>query len=205
MEADFSYVYEDVDAYVQYAKGMGFKHIILGGHSLGSNKIIHYLRKTTETCIEYYIISAPVDMQHWWNVIKEKDTYLAMARKAVAEERADEVMLYIFNGFSPMRARTVVGLYENQSIRNTPLITGEGETDSLAAITIHGAYIIGSKDNVAGPNPKEFMEKISACTPAAADNKVVEIMGASHIFYGMHDEYAAATLDCIQNHHGLKV
>ena len=40
---DFSLVFEDVESYVKYAKELGFKNIILAGHSLGSNKIINYL------------------------------------------------------------------------------------------------------------------------------------------------------------------
>ena len=44
---EFDKVYEDVESYVKYAKEeLGFKNVILAGHSLGSNKIIHYLGNT---------------------------------------------------------------------------------------------------------------------------------------------------------------
>ena len=50
---DFNMVYEDVESYVRYAKEeLGFRHVILGGHSLGSNKIIHYLGNTADNFAE---------------------------------------------------------------------------------------------------------------------------------------------------------
>ena len=204
VEADFSYVYEDVDAYVQYAKKLGFKHIILGGHSLGSNKIIHYLATTTEKCIEYFIVSSPIDLKHWWDIIPDQEKYRSLAQKAVDDGRGDEVMPYIFSGFTPMRAKTVLALYNASHLKNTPVLTGDGEVDSLAAIDLKGAFIIGGIDKVVGDNPKEFITKINACCKHAAENKVITIEGASHVFYGRHDDYAAIILDCLLNHHGLK-
>ena len=63
---DFSLVYEDVEAYVKFARDLGFKNIILAGHSLGSNKIIHYLGNTSDNFVDYFIVSAPVDLAHWF-------------------------------------------------------------------------------------------------------------------------------------------
>lgn len=57
---DFSAVYEDVESYVKYAKNLGFHNIILAGHSLGSNKIIHYLGNTPDNFVDYFIVSAPL-------------------------------------------------------------------------------------------------------------------------------------------------
>lgn len=58
---DFSMAYEDVESYVKYAKDLGFKKIILAGHSLGSNRVIHYLANTTDEYVDNFILSAPVD------------------------------------------------------------------------------------------------------------------------------------------------
>ncbi len=39
-------------------KGLATKHIILAGHSLGSNKIIHYLGNTSDDFVDYFIVSS---------------------------------------------------------------------------------------------------------------------------------------------------
>jgi len=36
---------EDLQAYVDWAKESGYKHIVLGGHSYGANKVVYYLSK----------------------------------------------------------------------------------------------------------------------------------------------------------------
>ena len=44
-----------------------------------------------------------------------------------------------------------------------------------------------------------FMEQLNRWTKHPENNKVIEIEGASHIFYGKHEIYAKTVLDCIKN------
>ncbi|MBO5575774.1 MAG: hypothetical protein J5956_05690 [Ruminococcus sp.] len=41
----FEYTDDDIDAYLSYAEKLGYKHIILAGHSLGANKVIYYMSR----------------------------------------------------------------------------------------------------------------------------------------------------------------
>ena len=170
---EFDKVYEDVESYVKFAKEkMGFKRIILAGHSLGSNKIINYLGNTKDDFIDYFIISSPVDIMHWWNIMPNIDKCFDMAKSWVENNRGDDILPFLFGGFSPMTANTVIGF--------------------------HNA---GSKDSVTGDSPKKFMKTLNSWTKHPKLNRVIEIEGASHIFYNMHDIYANTILDCIQNHY----
>ncbi len=198
---DFNMVYEDVESYVKYAKEkMGFKNIILAGHSLGSNKIIHYLGNTPDDFVDYFIVSSPVDIMHWWNVMPNIDNCFAIAKSWVEEGRGDDILPFMFGGFSPMTANTVLGFYNAQNLKNCPVLSGEGETNSLYNIKPNGSFIIGSKDSVTGDSPKGFMETLNSWTKDPKHNQVIEVENASHIFFGKHDEYAKTILDCIQNH-----
>ncbi len=197
---DFSMVYEDVESYVNYAKNMGFKNIILAGHSLGSNKIIHYLGTTKDDYVDYFIISSPIDIMHWWNIMPNIDKCFEMAAKMVKEGRGDEILPFLFGGFSPMTANTVVGFYNADNLKNCPVLSGQGEVESLYNIKPNGSFIIGSKDSVTGSSPKKFMETLNFWTKHPQRNQVIEVEGASHIFYGMHDTYAKIILDCIEKH-----
>lgn len=97
---DFSAVYEDVESYVKYAKNLGFKNIVLAGHSLGSNKIIHYLGNTPDDFVDYFIVSAPVDLSHWFNVMPNVKECIELAQKFVDDGRGNEILPYLFGGFS---------------------------------------------------------------------------------------------------------
>ena len=197
---DFNMVYEDVDSYVKYAKELGFKNIILAGHSLGSNKIIHYLGNTNNNFVDYFIVSSPIDIMHWWSVMPNMDKCFAMAKDWVDKGHGDDILPFLFGGFSPMTANTVLGFYNADNLKNCPVLSKKGETDSLYNIKPNGSFIIGSKDSVVGESPKRFMETLNSLTKYPQKNQVIEVIGASHIFYGMHDVYARTIVNCIQNH-----
>lgn len=200
---DFNLVYEDVEAYVKYAKEIGFEKIILAGHSLGSNKIIHYLGNTDDDFVDYFIVSAPVDLSYWWTVMPNIDICLKEAEKFKAEGRGKDILPYLFGGFSPMSAETVLGFYNAINLKNCPVISGDGETDSLYSIKPCGSFVIGEKDSLTGGDSKMFMEKINSHCKYPEKNQVVVVPDASHIFYGKHEEYAQAVLDCLNYHFRL--
>ena len=198
---DFNMVYEDVETWVLKAKELGFKNIILLGHSLGSNKIINYLGNTSDNFIDYFIISCPVDIMHWWKVMPNIDVCFKMAKEWVDEDRGDDILPFLFGGFSPMTAKTVLGFYNADNLKNCPVLSKEGEIQSLYKIKPTGTFLIGSKDSVTGDSPKMFMEQLNKWTRQPEKNQVIEIEGASHIFFGMHDIYAKTVLNCIENHY----
>ena len=197
---DFSMVYEDVETWVLKAKELGYKKIILAGHSLGSNKIINYLGNTKDDYVDYFIVSCPIDIMHWWEVMPNIDSCFSLAKKWVEGGRGDDILPFMFGGFSPMTANTVLGFYNAENLKNCPVLSKKGETKSLYNIKPQGTFLIGSKDSVTGKSPKVFMEQLNKWTKNPKLNQVIEVDGASHIFYGKHDIYAQTILDCVKNH-----
>lgn len=197
---DFNCVFEDVEAYVKYAKELGFKNIILAGHSLGSNKIIDYLGNTTDDFVNYFIITAPVDLGYWWKVMPNINKCLETAKKLVQEGKNTEILPYVFGGFSPMAAETVLNFYNATHLKNCPVLSGEGSTKSLSSIKINGSFIIGGKDSMADGDPKGFMNKINSYCKHSEKNNIIVIPNASHVFYNKHIEYASAILECVEKY-----
>ena len=197
---DFSIVYEDVESYVKYAKEVGFRNIVLAGHSLGSNKIIHYLGNTPDDFVDYFIVSSPVDLGHWFNVMPNVKECIELAQKFADEGRGNEILPYMFGGFSPMSANAVLGFHNAFNLKNCPVISHDGETNSLFNIKPNGSLVIGGKDSLTEGDPKGFMEKINACCKHPQQNQVIVVPEASHIFYGKHEEYAQTILECVQKH-----
>ena len=197
---DFSVVYEDVESYVKYAKKEGYKNIILAGHSLGSNKIIHYLGNTPDDFVDYFIVSSPIDIMHWWKIMPDIDRCFNLAKQFVDENRGNDILPYMFGGFSPMSANAVLGFYHADNLNNGTVRSGIVEKNSLYSIKPNGSCIIGSKDSVAGGDAEGFMNKLNALTKHSYNNQVIVVPDASHIFYNKHNEYASTILDCIQKH-----
>lgn len=198
---EFSMVYEDVETWVLKSKEMGFKNIILAGHSLGSNKIINYLGNTSDDFVDYFIVSSPVDIMYWWKVMPNIDKCFSLAKEFVLNGRGDDILPFLFGGFSPMTANTVLNFYNANNLKNCPVLSKEGETTSLYNIKPNGSFIIGSKDSVTGDSPKAFMEQLNNWTKSPDKNQVIEVKNASHIFYNMQKIYAETLLNCINNHY----
>lgn len=194
---DFSLAYEDVESYVKYAVELGFKRIILAGHSLGSNKIIHYLGNTPDNFVNYFLVTAPVDLGHWFDVMPDVKECITLAQKFEEEGRGNEIIPYLFGGFSPMSADAILSFYNAFNLKNCPVISGDGETNSLYNIKPNGTFIIGSKDSLTAGDPKGFMEKINSYCKQPENNQVVVVENASHIFYGKHEEYAQTILNTV--------
>ena len=201
---DFSLVYEDVEAYVKFARDLGFKNIILAGHSLGSNKIIHYLGNTSDNFVDYFIVSAPVDLAHWFEVMPNVKECIELAKKFVDENRGTEILPYLFGGFSPMSAETVLSFYNAFNLKTCPVISNNGETASLFNIKVNGSFVIGEKDSLTDGNPEGFMVKLNSYCKHPERNQVIVIPDASHIFYGKDKEYAQTILECVEKHSFLK-
>ncbi len=197
---EFQMVFEDVETWVLKAKEMNFKKIILAGHSLGSNKIINYMGNTKDDFVDYFIVSSPIDIMHWWSVMPNIDKCFDIAKTWVENDRGDDILPFMFGGFSPMTAKTVLGFYNAENLKNCPVLSKQGETKSLYNIKPNGSFVIGSKDSVTGDSPKAFMEQLNNWTKNPNQNQVIVVDGASHIFYNMQKTYAQTLLNCIQNH-----
>lgn len=196
---DFSMSYEDVESYVKYAKDLGFKKIILAGHSLGSNRVIHYLANTADDYVNNFIISAPVDLRHFFDIIPDKKMYLETAQKFVDEGRGKDILPFAFMGFSPMTANTLLAFYNAENLKNCPVISDDGETRSLSQIKVNGAFIIGACDSMTNKDAEGFIRKINSYCKNPKKNRIVVVPNASHIYYAKHNEHACAVLDCVKS------
>lgn len=196
---DFSMSYEDVESYVKYAKDLGFKKIILAGHSLGSNRVIHYLANTADNYVNNFIISAPVDLRHFFDIIPDKEIYLETAQKFVDEGRGKDILPFAFMGFSPMTANTLLAFYNAENLKNCPVISDDGETRSLSQMKVNGAFIIGACDDMTNKDAEGFIRKINSYCKNPKKNRIVVVPNASHIYYAKHNEHACAVLDCVKS------
>lgn len=202
---DFSMSYEDVESYVKYAKDLGFKKIILAGHSLGSNRVIHYLANTADDYVNNFIISAPVDLRHFFDIIPDKEIYLETAQKFVDEGRGKDILPFAFMGFSPMTANTLLAFYNAENLKNCPVISDDGETRSLSQMKVNGAFIIGACDSMTNKDAEGFIRKINSYCEKPEENRIIVVPNASHIYFAKHKEHACAVLDCVKSFECIEV
>lgn len=64
---------------------------------------------------------------------------------------------------------------------------------------INGSFVIGSRDSMTNHDAEGFIRKINSYTQNPDANRIKIIDGASHIFYGMHEEYAKVVLEIVKS------
>lgn len=64
---------------------------------------------------------------------------IELAQKFADKNRGKDILPYLFGGFSPMCADAVLSFYNAFNLKNCPVISGDGETNSLSNIKINGS------------------------------------------------------------------
>lgn len=72
----FSYTDDDLDAYLTFAQKEGYKHIILGGHSLGANKVIYYLSRNHDKRVEHFFLLSPANLTYMMSGVTNREKAL---------------------------------------------------------------------------------------------------------------------------------
>ncbi len=173
----FSYTDEDIDAYLDYA-AKNYRHVILAGHSLGANKVIHYLSTHHYTSrVEKFILMSPANLAYMMSGVTagEKD----FVEKIVRYGHGEKILPFAFMGWVVCTANTahdwLSGVLDNTN-----------DFTQLEQITHTGALIIGIYDNFSS----KFLRDINSHMPTAAANKMIFIERTGHTYQQKHQEIA---------------
>jgi pimeloyl-ACP methyl ester carboxylesterase len=189
---------EDLQAYVDFAKGCGFKHIILGGHSYGANKVVYYLSQNQKEKIDKYILISPTDTSRLKDhEQKSAEELMPIALKLKKEGRLDDIMPTFFDDYNYYTARAFLDFIENKHAKNLPVYSKNGDWKQLKNIKQMGLFVMGEKDGYAFGNTLKHLEIMKSNTKSKdAAIKVVENCG--HTFRGKEKQLAKVILDFVK-------
>lgn len=121
----FSDCPKDFDAWLKYLKGVGVQKVILSGHSLGTEKIAHYIRNYSNSMIESVIFLSPSDtignQKRYEKQIGK--TYFAEAQQYVNEGNPNKLLSdkKAHAGVLPMSAAAYLDFYSSGNALETAL------------------------------------------------------------------------------------
>jgi len=83
----------DIGGVVSYVRDLGYKKIILQGHSIGPHKIVYYLAKRPKHGIEKVILLSSGDVRYLLDAyVKGWKDYIPLAEKLIKKGKGDELM-----------------------------------------------------------------------------------------------------------------
>lgn len=189
---------EDLQAFVDFAKESGYKRIILGGHSYGTNKVVYYLSQNQKEKIDKYILISPTDVGKLKDhEQKSAEKLMPIALKFKEENKLDEVMPELFDNYNYYTARAFLDFIGNNHAKNLPVYSNNGNWKQLKSIKQVGLFVMGEKDSFAFGDTHKHLETIRANTKnKSAVVKVIENCG--HTFSGKEKELAKTILKFVK-------
>ena len=191
----FAYTDEDIEAYLDWAEGAGYKHIILGGHSLGANKVIYYLSRHHDPRVERFMLLSPANLTHMMSGVTDRERDLI--RRQVARGDGDKLLPFYFMGWVECVANTAYDWAFTDTLNNVH-VEKDADFTQVSRITHTGALLIGTYDRFTYGDPAGFLKNINDHMPTAAQNKLIFIEKTGHTYQQKEQEVANRLLQLVK-------
>ncbi len=184
---DFNKADDDIAAYLDYAQAHHYHHIVLAGHSLGANKVIHYLSGHNDPRIDHFIFLSPANVRFLM-------AHLSTSEKAEIETKmnngqGDDMLSYQMLGWLPAKVSTAYQWLHSPVIDNVH--SGDnGDFSQLENIHKTGALLIGTYDTFTEGDPSKFLENINNHMPTKKQNQLIFIQHTGHTYQEKEQEVA---------------
>ena len=191
---DFAHIDQDVDAYVRWAREEGYSRVMLAGHSLGVNKVVHYLSTHHDPFVEHFVLLSPANMDFLMGQVDSRQREII--DWAVEEGQGDRMLPFALFGWAPMLAQTAWQWVHANPLDNVHLDAGRDFTQ-VERVTQSGALFIGTFDAFALGDSVQLVEETSRHFPRAGENRIVIIPQTGHTYQGKEQYTADALRDVV--------
>ena len=192
----FSYVDEDVESFINKAKELGYKHIYIAGHSLGANKVIHYLSNNKHN-IEHYLLLSPADVSY----MTRKDTVEQKHKIAelIRDGRGEEECPYKIMGWLECINYTANDWLNNNILDNIFSVENkERDYYQMSNIDIDGAFIVGTDDIFGNNDVRTIVNSINDRTKYKEKNIITILENTNHLYKGKETELSESILSIVK-------
>lgn len=192
----------DIDAWLKKIRKLGYKKIILMGHSLGCNKTIYYFSRKYPCDIAGIILASPPDMVGLFEEPKynpHHKTLLKEARKNVAEGNPRRLVPEMVWDWYSLSSQTYVDLSEtNGPVDNLPVRENKEVFSQLAKIDVPILGIMGENDDIVIRSIKDDLNLIASRAVNCPSFTKKIIRGADHNYNGKEKTLAKIVLEWVK-------
>lgn len=192
---DFNKTVEDVSAYVDFAEQQGYERIILAGHSLGANKVIHYLSSTQDKRVDKFILLSPANVTHLTNFVGEQER--AVVKHYVANGWGQKMLPFELFGWLPYVADTAHQWLFSDTLNNMH-VEADRDFSQVQAVSHSGALLFGTLDRFTYGDPCGFLQNINRHFPKSEQNELIFIESTGHTYQQKEQEVAERLLALVQ-------
>ncbi len=185
----------DIRAMILFAKSLGYKNIILTGHSTGANKALYYVYKTKDRIVKKLVLLGPIsDIAALIKEVgrKELDRRVKIAQE-IKNKNPKTLVPMDFGLYS-------AGRYLSLSKPGTPedvfpYHNPQGSWKELKSVKIPVAVIFGQRDQHLDRPAKKLVEIFAEKAASTKSFSGVIIKGANH---GFHKKEKEVSLEMVK-------
>ena len=189
----------DIRAMIRFAKKLGYKNIILAGHSTGANKTLYYLYKTRDPAVRNIIligaisdIAADRKMNGAKTAARRVNVALKLAKKNPSSLMPTDCGI--------ITAARYLSLYKAGGAEDVfPYHDQSAQWKELKSIRVPIALIIGSRDEHLDIPLKKYIGIFHTHATSTKSFTSAIIKGANHSFRGKENELSRVIIDWIKN------
>lgn len=197
----FSDCIYDIDGWLNEVKKLGYKKVILLGHSLGCNKTIHFYSKKQPKDIAGVILASPPDMVGLFEKTEYQPNHkelLAEAIRNIKEGNPRKLVTGMVWDWYQLSSQTYFDLSEtNGLVDNLPILRNPDKFKELAQINIPILGIMGELDDIAIRTLEEDMNLIASKAVGSPSFTKEFIKGANHTYDQQEEMFAKVVTDWI--------
>lgn len=186
---------DDVGAYVRFAVASGYTQIVLAGHSLGANKVIHYLAETHDARVGHFLFLSPANIT--WLTSQVTWDEKECVRHLVEKGKGQTLLPFPLLGWIECVADTAWQWLFTDTLNNVH-VEADKDFSQVSRIQHSGGMIIGTYDNFTYGKPTEFLRTINDHMPTAKENTLLFIQGTGHTYQGKDQELSMDILNLVR-------
>lgn len=174
----------DIEGAIKFAKKLGYKNIILSGHSTGCQKITYYQAKKQNKIIKAFLLLSPCDDYGLTKKQKHYKKYFNLAKKMMKSKKANEVLKIPNNTFTAKRWLSIADPKNEEA----KVFNYESNLNYFSKIKEPIFVSFGSKDYFGKSlNAKKTLNILKNKTSSSIFETVI-IPNADHMYKGKEKE-----------------
>lgn len=186
----------DIDLAINKAKELGYKRIILLGHSYGCNKLIYYYYKKQPDILGMILASAPDMVGLQLHRQKDYKELIQEAKENIDNDNPTKLLSNLVEDYMYMSSQTYYNWFnKNSNLDNLPVMANSDnwyqfESIDVPILTFSGEY---ETDNYL------HLDLLKAKAKSCKDFEYQYIKNTNHFYFNKENEIGSLILNWIKN------
>lgn len=193
----------DIDGWLKKSRRLGYKRIVLLGHSLGCNKTIYYFSEKKPKDVIGVVFASPPDMVGLFEKPECQPNHgelLKEAKKNVKESKPRKILSGMVWDWYRLSSQTYIDLSERDgAIDNLPILRNPKRFSELATISVPILGIMGENDDIAIRTLEEDLDLIASKAVNCPSFTKRFVFGGNHNYERQEKQFSKIVLEWLKD------